>query len=114
MEENINNTKKNMYGFVESEDITVEQILNNLMDGTKNLLLKTQVDKPHNLMALYIIKKKLELIKLKESLELTRYYLDKNNKCMVSKGREGRKEVVKAIAPTVKEIINSDKPTKIE
>lgn len=94
--------------FIESDDITSLQILNNLLDGEHNLDLKTQVQQPKKLAILVAITKYLESIKFKESAKTLKIFTEQYLRYMVSYGRESRKEIIKAISKPNKEIENRD------
>jgi len=101
---------KKTFGLSEVEDITIQQILNNLLDGQKNLNLKTQVDNPHNLSALFLTAEVLESLdkEFEECANIIKNYIKIRNEYMVSKGREGRREIIKAISSFKKEVDGSE------
>ena len=88
--------------FIESNDITVQEILNNLLDGTENLDLKTQIFKPKQLSALVSIGEYLKNNECNESSKLIYNFIEKYLRYMVSFKRESRKEIIKAITNKIK------------
>lgn len=102
--------------FVESDDISFQQILNNMLDGTKNLDLKSHIYKPKELASLMTLSKYLKTLGYKKSHRLIKDFIGYFLRYMVSYKRESRKEIIKAIAPNIinpqKE--NSGLPTSIE
>lgn len=77
-------------------EITIQQILNSLMDGKKNLALKSHIYKPKKIATLKVIAKYLKgigyLISAKLVKDFIKFYLE----FMVSYNRLGRKEIIKA------------------
>lgn len=92
--------------FVESDDITSLQILNNLLDGEINLDLKTQVHKPRKLSVLVAITKYLESINFKYSSNTLKVFIEQYLRYMVSFDRKSRKEIIKAISRPNPEVEN--------
>lgn len=85
--------------FIESNDITLQQILNNLLDGSKDLELKTHIFKPKQLASLMILSdysNGKELTKVSNLIDnfVNNYYL----RYMVSFKRLSRTEIIKAIS----------------
>lgn len=84
--------------FTESNEVSIQQILNNLLNNDKNLELKTRVFKPKQLSALLTFAKYLKIVKLPISSKLITNYINDYLKYMVSFKGLSRKEVIKAIA----------------
>ena len=90
------------------DDLTFEKILNALLDGDKNLDLKTHINKPKQLAGLKIISNVLKEAKCKASFKLIDAFTLKYLRYMVSFKRLSRFETIKAIsAPS--EAIKSEK-----
>ncbi|GAH57240.1 unnamed protein product [marine sediment metagenome] len=84
---------------IPTKDISLQKILNNLLDATDNLELKTHIFKPKQLSSLMIISDYLKSKELTKSSKLiddyvNEYYL----RYMVSFKRLSRIEVIKAIS----------------
>ena len=80
------------------DDLTFEKILNALLDGSKNLDLKTHINKPKQLASLKIIRDVLKLAKCPMSSELIDAFTEKYLRYMVSFRRMSRTETIKAIS----------------
>lgn len=80
------------------KDISLQKILNNLLDGKDNLELKTHIFKPKQLASLLTLANYLKTLELDKSskliIEFIRIYLE----YMVSFKRLSRIEVIKAIS----------------
>jgi len=76
--------------------ITLQQILNNLLDAKENLELKTHIFKPKALAGLKTIAIYLENIGLKHSSKCINNYIETYLKYMVSYKRKSRTEIIKA------------------
>ena len=83
---------------IPTSDISIQKILNNLLDAEKNLELKTHIYKPKQLTSLVILGnylKNLGLIKSAKIIEtFTKTYLE----YMISYKRLSRIEIIKAIS----------------
>lgn len=88
----------------DDDDLTFEKILNALLDGEKNLDLKTHINKPKQLSSLKIIEKVLTDAGLKKSSKLVDVFTQKYLRYMVSFKRMSRQETIKAISEPRKEI----------
>ena len=83
---------------IKTSDITLQQILNNLLDAKHNLELKTQIIKPKQLSILAIIGEYLNDKGLTQSSKLVKGFLETYLKYMVSYKRLSRTEIIKAIS----------------
>lgn len=92
----------------EEDDLTFEKILNALLDGDKNLDLKTHINKPKQLAGLKIIENVLKSVKCPKSSELVDAFTKKYLRYMVSFKRLSRTETIQAIAEP-REAIKSEK-----
>ncbi len=90
------------------DDLTFEKILNALLDGDKNLDLKTHINKPKQLASLKIIEDVLKDAKCGKAGELVNAFTKKYLRYMVSFKRMSREETIKAISEPREEM----KPTK--
>ena len=77
-------------------EITIHQILNNLMNGKKNLALKSHIYKPKKIATLKVISKYLKGIKYNISAKIVKHFIRYYLEYMVSYNRLGRKEIIKA------------------
>lgn len=84
--------------FTESNEVSIQQILNNLLNDDNNLELKTRVHRPRQLSALLTFAKYLKIVKLPISSKLIIDFIKDYLKYMVSFKGLSRKEVIKAIA----------------
>ena len=84
-------------GMDEVDDISFQQILNNLLNAENNLNLKTQVNKPKQLASLFILSKYLEKNNFENSGKLLESFINIFLEYMISYRREGRKEVIRAL-----------------
>jgi hypothetical protein len=80
------------------DDLTFEKILNALLDGDKNLDLKTHINKPKQLAGLRIIENVLKEAKCSMSSALVDVFTQKYLRYMVSFRRMSRTETIKAIS----------------
>lgn len=98
------------------DDITLQRILNDLLDAKKNLELKTHIYNPKDLAGLFIEAQHYKSEELEECGDLVESYIEIYLKYMVSKDRESRKEIIRAVSSMFdKETIRmsiSDKMTK--
>ena len=87
------------------DDISVQEILINMMDATKNLGLKTEINKPKDLASLSIFATYMEKKGYKVSAGIIRDFIKKYLEYMVSNKRKGRKEIIDAISAPNREVI---------
>lgn len=80
------------------EDLSFEKILNNMLDGTSNLDLKTHVFKPKQLASLVIFSDFIKEFKVKIGSAMLEKFTTKYLRLMISYNRESRKEVIKALS----------------
>jgi len=91
------------------KNITLQQILNNLLDGSKDLELKTHIFKPKALSGLKIIADALMSKGYKTSANHILNYIDTYLKYMVSYQRKSRTEIIKAFTMSSrKEVMDND------
>ncbi|MFX1590587.1 MAG: hypothetical protein ACFFC1_20835 [Promethearchaeota archaeon] len=83
---------------VPSDDISLQQILNNLLDGKHNLDLKTQIVKPKVLASLKIFAELLGKLKYPKSEQVLESFIKTYLRYMVSFERQSRKEIIKAVS----------------
>lgn len=76
--------------------ITGIEVLNNLLDASENLELKTHIFKPKALSGLGIIADYLKVLKLVKSAEIIENYINRYLKYMISYKRKSRTEIIKA------------------
>jgi len=84
--------------FTESNEVSIQQILNNLLNNDKNLELKTRVFKPKKLSALLTFAKYLKIVKLPISSKLITDFIADYLKYMISYKGLSRIEVINAIS----------------
>jgi hypothetical protein len=80
------------------DDLTFEKILNALLDGDKNLDLKTHINKPKQLASLKIIEDVLKDAKCFKASALVDAFTKKYLRYMVSFKRMSRTETIRAIS----------------
>lgn len=83
---------------VEAHDISLQQILNNLLDGSKDLDLKSHIFKPKQLASLNILADLLKRLKYEKSYKVLIDFIGIYLRYMVSFDRLSRKEIIKAIS----------------
>lgn len=94
---------------IPTTDISLQKILNNLLDGSKDLDLKTHITKPKQLASLISYANYLETIELTKTSKLIIDFVNDFLRKMVSYKRLSRIEVVKAISSFYeKEALNNN------
>lgn len=83
---------------IPTSNISLQKILNNLLDAEKNLELKSHIFKPKQLASLLILSNYLKTIKLPKSSLLIKDFINIFLKYMVSFKRLSRIEIIKAIS----------------
>jgi len=83
---------------IESTDISLQQILNNLLDGSQNLDLKTQILKPKQLASLKVFSELIGKFNYSKSSLILNDFIKVYLRYMVSYERQSRKEIIKAIS----------------
>jgi len=83
---------------IENDDVSIQQILNNLMSGKKNLELKTEIPRPRQLAGLFMLATSLKKDGYPITAKTIFTYIRKFMEYMVSKDRNGRKEIISAIS----------------
>lgn len=86
---------------IEANDISLQQILNNLLDGSKDLDLKSHIFKPKQLASLNILSDLLTRLKYKKSSKVINDFIGIYLRYMVSFERLSRKEIIKALSNLV-------------
>lgn len=86
---------------VEANDISLQQILNNLLDGSKDLDLKSHIFKPKQLASLNVLSDLLKRLEFKKSSKVIMDFIGIYLRYMVSFDRLSRKEIVKALSNLV-------------
>lgn len=90
------------------DELTFEKILNALLDGDKNLDLKTHINKPKQLASLKIVENVLKNSGCTISSAIVNAFTKKYLRYMVSFERLSRKETIRAISEP-REDIKSEK-----
>ena len=83
---------------IEAHDISLQQILNNLLDGSKDLDLKSHIFKPKQLASLNILADLLNRLKYTKSNKVIIDFINIYLRYMVSFDRLSRKEIIKALS----------------
>ena len=83
---------------IPTKDISLQRILNNLLDGSKDIDLKTHIHKPKQLSALITFANFLKSIDLNEVSIIIIDFIKEFLRKMVSYKRLSRIEVIKAIS----------------
>ena len=84
--------------FIGSDDITIQKILNNLLDGSKNLDLKSHIFKPKQLASLYSLAEYLKNCNYKKSHNIIIDFINRYLRYMVSFKRYSRNEIIRAVS----------------
>ena len=87
--------------FLATNDITIQQILNNLINSDKNIALKTEIYNPKKLATLLTYAKYLKSRKFVKSYKVIFDFIETYLKYMVSNKRKSRMEVIKALTNIV-------------
>lgn len=83
------------------KDITAQEILSNLLDGSENLDLKTHINKPKQLAGLKVVGLFLGDFNLNGSGKLLLSFIDIYLRYMVSFKRLSRREITKVLSHTI-------------
>lgn len=81
----------------QSNEITSNQILNNLLHSDKNLALKTEISQPKKLALLLSLANYLKIEGYPKSSKIIIDFIENYLTYMVSNGRKSRKEIIKAL-----------------
>lgn len=97
--------------FKPTNDITVQQILNNLINSDKNLFLKTEIYNPMKLATLFSLAEYLKVKKYVKTHKLIKNFIEIYLKYMISNKRKSRSEVIQALTNLIqpKESLLDDK-----
>ncbi len=87
--------------FLSTNEISIQQILNNLLNSDKNLSLKTEIYNPKKLATLLTLAKYLKSKKYIKTHNLIIGFIDTYLKYMVSNKRKSRTEVIRALTPLI-------------
>ena len=87
--------------FLSTNEISIQQILNNLLNSDKNLSLKTEIYHPKKLAILYTLANYLKARKYPNTSKLIFNFIETYLKYMVSNKRKSRNEVIRALAPLI-------------
>ena len=87
--------------FLPTNDITIQQILNNLLNSDKNLSLKTEIYNPKKLATLFTLAKYLKSKKYVKTYKIIMDFIDIYLTYMVSNKRKSRSEVIHALTNLV-------------
>ena len=90
-----------MNEIIPTKDISLQKILNNLLDGEINLDLKTHILKPKQLSSLVVLQSYLKSIGLINSAKLIKNFMTTFKRLMVSYKRLSRIEIIKAISSMI-------------
>lgn len=91
----------------EVKDLSIHEILNNLLDGEQNLDLKTHIFKPKQLSALFVLGSYLDQNGIERSAGVISEFIQIYLRYMVSFKRMSRTEIIKAIS-ALKEVENKE------
>lgn len=83
---------------VEKQEISLQQILNNLLDGSKDLDLKTHINHPKDIASLYMLADYFKKMKLPKSSNILDFFIEKYLRAMISFKRMSRKEIILAVS----------------
>lgn len=88
---------------VETNDISLQQILNNLLDGKKDLDLKSHIFQPKHLASLKILSDCIGNLEYPKSEKIIKDFIHIYLRYMVSYDRLSRKEIIKALTSLMEE-----------
>lgn len=94
--------------FQPTNEITIQQILNNLLNSDKNLSLKTEIYNPKKLAVLMTLANYLKIQGYIKSFTLIKGFIETYLKYMISNKRKSRIEVIKALTNLTKTIPDID------
>lgn len=102
-----------MNEIIPTKDISLQKILNNLIEADKNLDLKTHIFKPKQLSSLIVIQEYFKSIGLNISSDLIKSFMKHFKRLMVSYKRLSRIEIIKAISSILEKerLSNTEKMT---
>lgn len=92
----------------QSSEISTNQILNNLINSDKNLVLKTEIHKPKKLALLLSLAKYLEKQGYPKASNLLKDFITDYLTYMISNERKSRIEVIKALTTKFEKRYNSE------
>jgi len=107
MEKNPDLIDNPLKDFSKDNKITLQQILNNLLDGKENLELKSHIFKPKALAGLKSLSRYLKKLEYVNSSEIINKFIRTYLEYMVSYKRLSRTEIIKAFTLSNK-IENTD------
>lgn len=99
----MNNNKSVFDELIPTEDISLQQILNNLLDGKHNLDLKTEIFKPKDLASLKILAEFLGRLNFSKSQIVIESFIKTYLRYMVSFERKSRSEIIKALSNLIEQ-----------
>ena len=87
--------------FISTNEISIQQILNNLLNSDKNLSLKTEIHNPKKLATLLTLANYLKSRKYVKTYKLIDGFIKTYLIYMVSNKRKSRTEVIKALTSLI-------------
>ena len=96
----------------EVSDVSIQEILINMLDGTKNLDLKTHIHKPKQLTGLVVLSSYLKSNQCKVSSNILDAFILKYLRYMVSFDRLSRIEIIKAISSALERKLDKEDKTE--
>lgn len=94
----------------EVKDLSIHEILNNLLDGEQNLDLKTHIFKPKQLASLFVLGSYLNTNKAVHSAGIISEFIQIYLRYMVSFKRLSRSEIIRAISSEMSRDVNQGNP----
>jgi hypothetical protein len=85
-------------GLTETKELDLNEILNNLIDGSRDVDLKTEILRPKELASLKVLSDFMNDYNLIQSNSVIKNFLNTYFRYMFSHNRLSRKEVVRAIS----------------
>ena len=95
---NMSELENELREIIPTSDISIQKILNNLLDAEKNLELKTHIYKPKQLSSLVVLSEYLKNIGLINSAKIIKSFIKTYLEYMISYKRLSRIEIIKAIS----------------
>lgn len=95
---NMSELENELREIIPTSDISIQKILNNLLDAEKNLELKTHIYKPKQLTSLVVLGNYLKSIGLVKCAKIIEGFIKTYLEYMISYKRLSRVEIIKAIS----------------
>jgi len=102
--------EKALKELTEVKELSIHEILSNLLDGEQNLDLKTHIFKPKQLASLVVLGNHLDTLGYEESSNMIAGFIQVYLRYMVSFKRLSRTEIIKAVSGVIQTETKSGSP----